>query len=211
MWRTPNTSSPSGILFSNVGSWIYHLKAGTSACNNWALTVTSWRMVSASDYPGYFSPGNHKCLSLHLRHHGWCSLCHTHGFPSGRAGTDMPSPAVGMDKEVNQFQNAIGWLLTNARIVLLMPEQKIEPGRWLKETSQTHGNWTGLPSLEYSRDHTHQSRLYVTVPATDSLSLISLYSFHGLKCFCFFTTSLGGVWSLRHSWLSSTDEQCFHI
>lgn len=63
--------SPSGVLLSSAGSLIHHLKVlkhfwNYESCFSW---LRYDHMVSASDHPGYCSLGNHKCLSLHLKHH----------------------------------------------------------------------------------------------------------------------------------------------
>lgn len=162
-------------------------------------------MVSASDCPGYCSPGTHKCLFLHLKHYSRLFRVSTSvtllpplpgPLPQNYTSTDthQPSLAVAWSRKWTNFRMPISWLLSNARIMLLTSEQcKITPGRWLSERNISDP-WkqNRMSTLEYNKDHPHLSSLYVQGPYY-RLLLISLNSFQGLQCFNFFTASLSVI------------------
>lgn len=131
----------------------------------------------------------------------WSITAGSSGFPQALPGpsaseytsidTHLPSLAVAWSRKWTNFRMPIGWLLSNARIMLLISEQcKITPGSWLSERNISDP-WKQdrMGTLEYSGDHPHLSSLYVQGPYY-RLLLISLNSCQGLQCFNFFTASL---------------------
>lgn len=195
--------SPSGVLLSSAGSLIHHLKAFTGSISgimraaSHSYVMTTWFLTLIVQVIVLQGITN-ACLCI------WSITVGSSGFPQAPPGpsasgdtsidTHLPSLAVAWSRKWTNFKMPIGWLLSNARIMLLISEQcKITPGRWLSERNISDPRKQNrMSTLEYNGDHPHLSSLYVQGPYY-RLSLISLNSFQGLQCFNFFTASLSVI------------------